>query len=1254
LITATGTAANPIVFQKSGSGINPLITAGVGTTTTNDGIIVIAGGDYITFDGIDLQESAANLDATSQMEWGYALVKASATAPFNGCQYITIKNCTITLNKANTASKGIYSGNHISTSITALTITDPSDAMSNCKFFSNTVTNSYMGIYLLGFAAASPYTLYDQNNEVGVSGGNTVTNFGGGSVAVYGISVGYQNAVKVNNNTVNGGAGTTTTLYGILLGSASSAAVDIVGNTVTVTSAATSSSLAGIYNSMGSSTVSSVLTIANNTVQNSSYPTATTGGFYGIINTVSQGTVNFYGNTVANNTRIGTGSFYCTQSYTATNTYYYSNSIHDNSNTGVAGGSIYGYYNSGSPVTETYHDNTIYNLTHSGTGSVYGMYILTTAGQKDSYQNEIHGLSSGGSVYGFYSTYGSPHNFYKNQIYDLSTTSTSTGVIYGAYLGATTSNLYNNYIYNLRAPTATGINAINGIYISGGTNANVYYNTVYLNATSTSATTFGSSGLYASSTPILEVRDNIIVNTNAYVGTAYTVAYRRSSTTLTTYAAASNNNDFYAGTPGANNLIYYDGTNADQTIGDFKTRVASRDGSSISEFPHFVLVSGNPCRINTTIGTQLESGGTPVTTPVAITDDFFANVRNVATPDIGAEEFNGILVDLSPPSILYTALGNTNLTAARTLTATITDPSGVPTSGPGLPVLYWKKNSGSYSSVTGTSIGSDQYTFTFGSGVATNDTVKYYIVAQDNASTPNVGSFPSTGAGGFTINPPAASIPPTVPSSYLITAGPLAGDYTVGATLFNQLTGKNITFEKLIKKVMMEVPVLQENTSVKNGVVSANLVENASGKTKLVEVDQVSWIPMENGKVYDGQLYIKKSENPGYDYPSGVNGVYATITAAVGDLNLRGVTGPTRFLLNDASYSTGETFPVTIAISSAYLPTATNTVTIKPNTGVTTTITGTATSTALFKLNGADYITIDGSNSSGGTSRDLTLTSLTPSTITAVAVWIASASVTDGAMYDVIKNCNFIGTGGATPTIGGIISGSGTTMGNAADAPNSYNTIQNNSFIAFQNGVYHSGFASTPFDQNLTITGNSFGSDVAVNQLIFRGLILQNVQNFSITGNTISGVVSTATSTSTMTGIQIGSSVVGGTINKNIINNIKQTNPGGYAAAGIYLGATTTTSGLSIFNNFIYNVSSAGDAYRTNYNGYGFWLATGGGYNLYYNSVRSSTNQTAVGGFPACLLIGSGITTVGSIDSYYHTFIIKSSFKDKNIFDVVC
>ncbi|MGV8018072.1 MAG: hypothetical protein AB2L26_07780 [Ignavibacteria bacterium] len=120
VITATGTASNPIVFQKSGSGANPLITAGVGTGSM-DGIILLSGVDYITFNAIDVSDALTNTTTTTQMEWGYALLKVDGT---NGSQFNTIKNCTITLQKTNTSSVGIYSANHTTAATTALTVTD--------------------------------------------------------------------------------------------------------------------------------------------------------------------------------------------------------------------------------------------------------------------------------------------------------------------------------------------------------------------------------------------------------------------------------------------------------------------------------------------------------------------------------------------------------------------------------------------------------------------------------------------------------------------------------------------------------------------------------------------------------------------------------------------------------------------------------------------------------------------------------------------------------------------------------------------------------------------------------------------------------------------------------------------------------------------------------------------------------------------------------------------------------------------------
>ena len=108
-LTATGTMANPITIQKSGAGANPLLTAYVGTnlptSADRDGMFSLSGSDWVTIDGIDLQDAPGNTDATTTMEYGYGLFKSSGT---DGCQNVTIKNCTITLNRVN---NGAWTGN---------------------------------------------------------------------------------------------------------------------------------------------------------------------------------------------------------------------------------------------------------------------------------------------------------------------------------------------------------------------------------------------------------------------------------------------------------------------------------------------------------------------------------------------------------------------------------------------------------------------------------------------------------------------------------------------------------------------------------------------------------------------------------------------------------------------------------------------------------------------------------------------------------------------------------------------------------------------------------------------------------------------------------------------------------------------------------------------------------------------------------------------------------------------------------------
>jgi hypothetical protein len=471
------------------------------------------------------------------------------------------------------------------------------------------------------------------------------------------------------------------------------------------------------------------------------------------------------------------------------------------------------YGSSGTSTLSTIASNTISNLSSTGAGSsVTAISSSSVATTNNINNNSVSTLSStaASAVIGITSS-ATTSNIFKNKICDLSGSNAGSTVNGIALSSATTASIYNNLIGDLRAPAANASNPVIGLNITGGTTVNAHYNTVYLNASSSGAL-FGSSALSASTTPTLTLRNNIFYNASTTTGTGLAAAYRRSSTTLTSYAAASNNNLFFGST------IFTDGTNTDATLAAYKTRVASRDNLSITEnltsSPTFLSTTcgnANFLHMSSSVSTQTESGGVSI---AGVTDDYDGNTRNATTPDIGADEFNGIFTDIAPPAIVYTPLPNTCNVGGQFLTATITDPSGVPTAGVGLPVAYWKINAGPYQSSQATYQGSNNYQFTLGLGAVSGDIVTYYIVAQDNAGTPNVGSSPSAGASGFTANPPAAATPPTTPNSYQH-LNYITGTFTVGS-------GGNYP--------TLTAAIAAYNNSCLNGAVVFNLIDaNYSG-----------------------------------------------------------------------------------------------------------------------------------------------------------------------------------------------------------------------------------------------------------------------------------------------------------------------------------------------------------------------------------------------------------------------------------------
>ncbi|GAA4466461.1 hypothetical protein GCM10023093_20650 [Nemorincola caseinilytica] len=1240
VLNASISATATLTIQKSGTGANPLLTAPVGTSTSADGIFIIAGTDRVTISGIDLTESAANTTATTRMEWGYALVKRQNTAPFDGCQFVTIQGCTITLNRLNTPTVGIYAGNHIATSTTALSITATSDAMNDCAFYSNTIQNTVTGISLRGYAgAASPYSLYDQNNKVGGTtaiSGNTIQNYAG-ATSGSGINLQYQNnpAVAYNNinNIAGGGMASTVTLYGVYVQNGTNVSAGITNNTILLTQGSTGSASYDVHvNCSGTGTIN-----VNNNVLSAA------GGSSGSMYMIYFGGANTYVSTDQNtfyNINVGTtGTLAFVYHNTATSPEYITCNNNRTGGPAVpyvnktgAGGSVYGYYNNsgstsgyailndndlsniimaGSPtfygLSETnggsgqyklMNNNTISNISaaggslyalrmgwaasasftnntvtniDAGSGSAYGLYVVS--GTTDTLQaNRVRNLiSAGGNVYGIYvnggttvnvvgdtinalstsATTGQANGIYQaggttvnighNKMYDIEAIGTG-GIARGIYLGTNTTMVYNNYIGDIRTPAYTGAGGtqLSGIYINGGTAHDIYYNTVYLSGGSTGAD-FGSSGIYSSTSPTVTLRNNIFANLCTPAGTGQTVAYRRGSTTLTSYGSASNNNLFYAGVPGPANVIFHDGTAAYETIGDFKTLVAPRDVNSVSENPPFISTTGASAtflHISPSMPTQIEGGAANIT---GITTDWDGNIRagnpgyagSGTAPDIGADEGAYMPTDLSAPAIVYTDLTNTCATGDRTLTATITDASGIPTTGTLVPRIYFRKNAGPWSSAagvltSGTATGSN-WSFTISTaamgGLTIADTVKYFVIAQDIAPAVNIGSNPFSGLVATNVN--TITTYPAAPNSYMILPT-LSGTYNVGVGM-----------------------------------------------------------------------------------------VYATITDAVAAYNSSCISGAVTFQLMDATYPS-ETFPITIHhnISAS----AANTLTIRPATGVSPTVTGAAT--AIFLLNGADHVTIDGSNAPVtnsvcppvASSRNLTIANTSTSTSSAV-VWLQTSADGDSATNNIIRNCNITGNA-PNQTLAGIGSGSATISNSSTGTGNHNNHYENNNISRVQIGIYSQG-RSAALKNNGTIINQNVMTTPSPNGIGRYGILTGYENNITVSGNSIGKVLYTGTGdvsaismgitfASLGNSVTTGNEVTNATITYNTIDSFIADNAwsdAGIAVAGAASGTTT------IANNMISRVlghGTGGDITAGIFVG----GVAGSVVNVYYNTVSLSGTLT--------------------------------------------
>src|SRR5207253_2165707 len=180
--------------------------------------------------------------------------------------------------------------------------------------------NANIGIALIGFQDASPFTFVDQNNDVGglsAVTGNTIINYGGGTgtvnaaaavktLAQYNLNLSYN---QINNNT-GAGINHNYDLYGMQIQPATSANVSVNNNTISIKGGGSARQLFCISNAAGSTATTNSITISNNLMTACSYSAVNTGSFFGIYNTGSPASVIITNNTFTNSSSYATDGVY--------------------------------------------------------------------------------------------------------------------------------------------------------------------------------------------------------------------------------------------------------------------------------------------------------------------------------------------------------------------------------------------------------------------------------------------------------------------------------------------------------------------------------------------------------------------------------------------------------------------------------------------------------------------------------------------------------------------------------------------------------------------------------------------------------------------------------------------------------------------------------------------------------------------------------------------------------------------------------
>ena len=295
-------------------------------------------------------------------------------------------------------------------------------------------------------------------------------------------------------------------------------------------------------------------------------------------------------------------------------------------------------------------------------------------------------------------------------------------------------------------------------------------------------------------------------------------------------------------------------------------------------------------------------------------------------------------------------------------------------------------------------------------------------------------------------------------------------------------------------------------------------------------------------------------------YTVGATGTYSTIGAAYAVC-----TSSTDYVIEIKSdyNQASETWP--LSLGTLANKSSTNTVTIRPITGATISISQSVAGNLIY-FNGADYVIFDGRAGGSGSSA-FTLTNTSTNSLANVFTFGADAT------YNTLKYLTLKASGTST--------GAAVSFGSGSSAGNHHNTVTNNDITKSASGtpaygIYSYGSSAGNNNNTNTVSNNNFYD---LGQGTWCGVVAYS-DGWTISGNNFYQTASITLTSSDLDMIYIGSNNVGVTITSNYFGGRAiscggaafAVTTGSYTLYGIDFNSVTGT--VSVLSNTFANIAA--------------------------------------------------------------------------------